>query len=227
MGWTTYAAYCSPKTREEERAEIERLYTSLVETAPYTAECLMASKVGSVWYLAIRLTPKPGHGPADPPMRGYVPDAAGRIVYAGVVLTSRRDGEWGYKDLCETMGPHEAQAPLRLLDLLSPLDPEAGRYAQGWRDKVRATHEAKRSRLKVRAGDVIEFPQPVELSGGLKSRRFEAFAYHRNTRSRAQILYRTLDTKHQHTVRMGPKALQDRGARLVGRAEDAKAPADA
>ena len=224
MGWTSYAASCSPKTRGEERAEIERLYTKLVDDAPYAAECLMASKVGRVWYLAVRLTPKPGHGPADPPMRGYVPDAAGRIVYAGVVLTSRRDGEWGYKDL---WGPHEAAAPLKLLDLPSPLDPEAGRYAQGWREKVRAHHAAKRDRLKVRAGDVIEFDAPVVFSGGLKSRRLIAFEYHRNARSRAQILYRTLDTRHAHTVRIGSKVLQDRGARLVGRAEDAKAPADA
>ena len=227
MGWTTYAAYCSPKTREEERAEIERLYTSLVESAPYTAECLMASKVGQ------RLVSgDPPHAEARPGdrraaharLRARCP---GRIVYAGVVLTSRRDGEWGYKDLCETMGPHEAQAPLKLLDLLSPLDPEAGRYARGWREKVRAHHAAKRDRLKVRAGDVIEFDAPVVFSGGLTARRFEAFEYRRNAGSRAQLLYRTLDTKHQHTVRMGPKALQDRGARLVGRAEDAKAPADA
>ena len=219
MGWTSYAASCSPKTREEERAEIERLYTKLVDDAPYAAECLMASKVGRVWYLAVRLTPKLGHGPADPPMRGYVPDAPGRIVYAGVVLTSRRDGEWGYKDLSETMGPHEAQAPLRLLDLLSPLDPEAGRYARGWREKVRAHHAAKRDRLKVRAGDVIEFDEPIEFTGGLKTRRLEAFAYHRNAGSRAQILYRTLDTVHAHTVRMSAKAMQERGARVVGRAD--------
>ena len=45
--------------------------------------------------------------------------------------------------------------------------------------------------------------------------------------SRAQVLYRTLDTEHAHIVRMGPKAMQDRGARLVARAEDASAPADA
>ena len=122
MGWTSYAAYCSPKIREEEHADIERLYTSLVESAPYTAECLMASKVGRVWYLAVRLTPKPGVPLAEPPMRGHVPDATGAIVYAGVVLTSRQDGEWGYKDLCESMGPYEASAPLKLLDLLSPLD---------------------------------------------------------------------------------------------------------
>ena len=160
-------------------------------------------------------------------MRGYVPNAAGRIVYAGVVLTFYRDGEWGYKDPCESMGPHEAQAPLKLLDLLSPLAPEADSYAQSWRDEVRATHETKRSRLEMHAADVIEFDEPIEFTGGLKTRRFEAFAYHRNVRSRAQLLYRTLDTRHAHTVRMGPKVLPERGARLVARAEHAKAPADA
>ena len=227
MGWTYYAAYCAPKTRTDERAEIERLYTNLVESAPYTAECLMASKVGRVWYLAIRLTPKPDVQLAEPIVRGYVPDDMGRIVYAGVVLTARQGGEWGYKDLCEAMGPHEAGAPLKLLALLSPLDPETDRCAQAWRDNVRATHEAKRKQLRSRPGDIVEFDHPVEFSGGLKARRFEAFEYRRNVRSRAQILYRTLDTKHHHIVRMGPKAMQERGARLVARAEDASAPADA
>ena len=224
MGWTTYAATCAPKTREEERAEVERLYTHLVDAAPHTAECLMASKVGTTWYLAIRLAPKPDADMPGPVMSGYVPDAAGAVVYAGVALTARQGGEWGYKSLCETMGPHEAGAPLKLLALLSPLDPETDRCAQAWRDTVRATHEARRRQLKVRAGDVIEFDHPVEFGGGLRSRRLIAFAYRRNVRSRAQILYRTLDTTHAHTVRMGPKAMRDRGARLAARAEDASAP---
>ena len=227
MGWTYYAPYCSPKTREEERAEIERLYTTLVDAAPYTAECLMTSRVGTTWYLAIRLAPKPDADMHGPVLSGYVPDDTGRIVYAGVALTARQGGEWGYKSLCEGMGPHEAAAPLKLLALLSPLDPETDRSAQAWRDAVRATHEAKRKRLKVRPGDVIEFDEPVEFSGGLKACRFEAFAYRRNVRSRAQVLYRTLDTEHAHIVRMGPKAMQDRGARLVARAEEAGVPADA
>ena len=106
----------------------------------------MASKVGSVWYLAIRLTPKPGAGIAEAAVRGYVPNATGSIVYAGVVMTSRSDGEGGYKDLCESMGPSDAAAPLKLLPLLSPLDPETDRHAQGWRDRVRATHAARRGR---------------------------------------------------------------------------------
>ena len=120
-------------------------------------------------------------------------------------------------------GVGAAQAPVAL----SPLYPETDRHAQSGRDEVRATRRAKRNRFKVRAGDVVEFDEPVEFSEALKSRRFEAFAYRRNGRSRAQILCRTLDTRHAPTARIGPKALQGRGARLVARTEDAKVPADA
>jgi hypothetical protein len=221
MGWTTYAAYRSPKTRAEERDEIVDLYTDLASDAPYTAECLMASKVGSVWYLAIRLVPKPGREMPEPLMRGYVPDAAGAIVYAGIVLTSRRDGEWGYKDMCEIMGPHEAAAPLRLLDLLSSLDLGVETYAVAWRERVAAHHAARRVRPKVRPGDVIEFDEPIEFTGGLKARRFRAYAYHRHPGARARILYSTLDTRHAHTVRMSAKAIQARGGRIVTDAADA------
>ena len=125
----------------------------------------MASKVGSTWYLAIRLTPKPGQQVAELAMRGYVPDAAGAIVYAGVVLTSRRDGEWGYKAMCETMGPHEAAAPCKLLDLLSPLDPKVETFAAAWRERVAAHHAARRARPKVRPGDVIEFERTHRVHG--------------------------------------------------------------
>ena len=105
MGWTSHSRWNSPRTREEERAEIVRLHTTLIDTAPYTAECLMACKVGSTWYAAIRLTREPGREIAGPVMSGYVPDERGAITYAGVVLTDRRDGEWGYKSMCESMAP--------------------------------------------------------------------------------------------------------------------------
>jgi hypothetical protein len=221
MGWTTYAAYCSPKTREEERDEIVELYTDLAPDAPHTAECLMASKVGSTWYLAVRLIPKPGREVPEPLMRRYVPDASGAVVYAGIVLTSRRDGEWGYKDMCETMGPHEVAAPLKLLDLLSPLDPKVETFAAAWRERVAAHHAAKRARLSVRPGDVVEFDEAIELTGGLKARRFRAYAYRRHSGARARILYNTLDTKHAHTVRMSAEAIQARGGRVVEDAADA------
>ena len=214
MGWTCYSRWTSPKTRAEERAEIVRLYTDLVPEAAYTAECLMASKVGSAWYVAIRLIPN-GAAADVLPLRGYVPDATGAIVYAGVILTSRKDGEWGYKDMCETMGPHEAQAPAKLLALLSPLDPEVESYAKAWRERVAAHYAAKRARPKVRSGDVVEFAEPIEFTGGLVARRFRAFAYRRHPGGRAQILFSTLDTEHAHTVRMSAKAIQGRGGRVV------------
>ena len=215
MGWTCYSQWNSPKTRAEERAEIVRLYTELVPEADYTAECLMASKVGSTWYVAIRLTPKPGAAPNIPPLRGYVPDATGAIVYAGVILTQRHQGEWGYKDLCETMGPHEAQAPARLLALLSPLDPDVETHATAWRERVAAHDAAKRARPKVRPGDVVEFDAPIEFSGGLAARRFKAFAYRPHPGARMRILYSTLDTKHAHTVRMSAATIQARGGHIV------------
>jgi hypothetical protein len=221
MGWTTYAAYCSPKTRKEERDEIVDLYTDLAPDSPYIAECLMASKVGSVWYLAIRLAPKPGREMPKPLMHGYVRDATGAIVHAGIVLTFRRDGEWGYKDMCETMGPHEAAAPPKLLDLLSPLDPEVETFAAAWRERVAAHHMARRARPKVRPGDVIEFDEPIEFTGGLRAGRFRAYAYRRHPGARARILYETLDTRHTHTVRMSAKAIQDRGGRIVADTADA------
>ena len=224
MGWTCYSRRTSPKTRAEERAEIVRLYTALVPEADYTAECLMASKVGSTWYVAIRLTPKAGAAADALPLRGYVPDATGAIVYAGVILTSRKDGEWGYKDLCETMGPFEAEAPARLLALLSPLDAGVETHATAWRERVAAYHAAKCARPKVRPGDVVEFDAPIEFVGGLIARRFKAFAYRRHPGARMRILYSTLDTKHAHTVRMSAKAIQDRGGRIV---EDVDAPESA
>lgn len=227
MGWTYYDYHGSPKTRDDERTEIVRLYTVFVPDAPYTAECLMASKVGSVWYLAVRLAPKPGHDASGLPLRGYVTDVSGAIVYAGIALTRRQDGEWGYKDLCETMGPHDAGAPLKLLALLSSLDPEADAYAGAWRERVRAAHAANRARPKVRAGDVIELDEPIEFTGGLTVWRFQAFEHRRSLHSRARILYRTLDTQYHHTVRIGSKAMQQRGGRLVAPEDVAPAETDA
>ncbi|MGR3436137.1 MAG: DUF6927 domain-containing protein [Shimia sp.] len=215
MGWTCYNRWTSPKTRTEERAEIVSLYTQLVPNAAYTAECLIASKVGSTWYVAIRLIPKSDAAADVLPLRGYVLDATGAIVYAGVILTSRKDGEWGYKDMCETMGPHEAQPPAKPLALLSPPDPEVETHAKAWRERVAAFHAARRARLKVRAGDVVEFDDPIEFTGGLVARRFRAFAYRCHPDARTRILYDTLDTEHAHTVRISAKAIQNRGGRVL------------
>ena len=218
MGWTSYSRWSSPGTREEERAEIVRLHTTLIDTAPYTAECLMASKVGRAWYLAIRLAPKPGADMPDHVVSGYMPDAAGAVTYAGVVLTDRCRGEWGYKSLCETMGPTRAEAPLALLELLSPLDEDKASHAPGWRERVAAHHAARRVRVTIRLGDRFETETPFRFGahdgGTFEARRFETFREERRGR-RARTLYCTLDTSWPQVVAIPLRALHAAGPRLL------------
>lgn len=45
---------------------------------------------------------------------------------------------WGYKDVCESMGPNEISFPYTWLDLLTPTD---SKYANGWRTRVKARGE--------------------------------------------------------------------------------------
>ena len=225
MGWTIYDAGSAPKDRESERAEVICLYTSLVPDAPCTAACLMASKVGATWYLAIRLTPKPGRTFEGHWTRDYVPAPNGSITYAGVILTRRENGEWGYKDMSECVGPADCDAPLKLLDMLSDLTPDHDRYARDWRERVRAHHAARRARLKIEDGDRIEVDTPFRFGGGIEARQFEAFLYTSPSAKRGQLLYRTLDTKCVHYVRLTARQIQAAGARRILDRGDADASA--
>lgn len=45
---------------------------------------------------------------------------------------------WGYKDVCESMGPNEISFPYTWLDLLTPTDSQ---YANEWRARVKARGE--------------------------------------------------------------------------------------
>lgn len=61
-------------------------------------------------------------------------------------------GCWGYKDICESMGPCEVDCPIKYLDRA----PVAGQYGEEWRSRVRAHHEAMRTRAKLEPGMEIE-----------------------------------------------------------------------
>ena len=41
---------------------------------------------------------------------------------------------FGYKDMCETMGPYAAECPAEILDLLTPTE---NAYANAWRNRCR------------------------------------------------------------------------------------------
>jgi len=56
-------------------------------------------------------------------------------ITALVVLTHRRNGQFGYKPMDESMGPCESECPARILDRLTnpPND-----WARQWRERCRA-----------------------------------------------------------------------------------------
>lgn len=64
-------------------------------------------------------------------------------------LLQRRDGEWGYKAMDESMAPYYYSCPLRYLDMAKELSP-------GWREKVRAYHAQRRQSATATAGGAAQ-----------------------------------------------------------------------
>lgn len=94
---------------------------------------IAAEQVGDVWYVAVRGVFKdPELGRRWVEETGFTPDLYGSYVFAGVILTSIENGEWGYKAMDETSGPYECAAPRSILKLLSPTSNE---YALDWRKR--------------------------------------------------------------------------------------------
>ena len=54
-------------------------------------------------------------------------------------------GEWGYKDMEESMGPAEVSCPIAYLKMV----PDPGGYATEWRAKVRADFARRHRKLRV------------------------------------------------------------------------------
>lgn len=140
MGWLIYN-----HTPASIRDEIARLCTW--ESEAGRGYPVHISQKGYIWYAAVRVEPKEGRLLSGHDATGdYETDAAGSYTFAAVFLTSREGGKWGYKDMDETMGPNEAQAPAKLLDLLSPT---ASEWAQKWRQRCRDNAALASRRLSV------------------------------------------------------------------------------
>lgn len=124
MGWTFYpAAPASPK---------DTLNRTLTWTNDGGARHVLKGLfVGSTYYAAVE------HQRPDGSVH----------VYAVVILTQRSKGEWGYKDMDESMDPNEARCPRSVLALLSPTD---SGFAQRWRE--RCERQLLEDQGKARAG---------------------------------------------------------------------------
>jgi len=132
MGWTTPYKSQSPRRQSE---ELRYFIANFTWSGPELSGGIREGfKVGTTWYLLAELAIAEGGNIAL--ARPYQPNASGRFSFAIVVLTDRIGGEWSYKDIGETAGPCEDQAPPALIKKLSPIaDPVGGKHAAEWRDR--------------------------------------------------------------------------------------------
>ena len=77
---------------------------------------------------------------------------------------------FGYKDMDETMWPYYYNCPERILKLLTPTTNE---NALEWRKRCWENIERKKARPKFEVGDILEFEEPIEFSGGIKMKQLK------------------------------------------------------
>lgn len=78
-----------------------------------------------------------------------------REVFAVVILLSYHQKQYhnfGYKDMCESMGPVQAECPERILKLLTPTDNE---NANEWRQRCWNRINDKKNRPKIVKNNVL------------------------------------------------------------------------
>lgn len=104
-------------------------------------------------------------------------------IFAAVMLIDQSGGEFGYKDMDESMGPVQSDCPARILNLLTPLEDIeriTGRsqgYAVEWRKRCRDNLAAKRPPklpVKITEGTVATWPTPLKFGDGVERTRFTA-----------------------------------------------------
>lgn len=136
MGWTSFA-----DTGETTGAICTREFTD-TNPAGDRWSVVDQSTRGAVWYAIGRLD-RVGQPP---------------VFYGLVWLTSRKRGEFSYKDMTEDMGPFYWDCPARLLDQLDKLAPNPGQSALNWREKCREKLANKRKPARdFSPGEIVQF----------------------------------------------------------------------
>lgn len=125
MGWSF--------TYQQSRRELIAQRTQSESSNGIVHKCLKHCTSGNVLWTVWEIT-----GPGEQVQR-----------YIGCDLLARQRGHgWGYKDMCESMGPSYYSCPLAYLEMVPVASAE-------WRDQVRAYHAARNRKVDV--GDVLVF----------------------------------------------------------------------
>lgn len=80
-----------------------------------------------------------------------------REVFAVVILLSYYKNQYhnfGYKDMCESMGPVQSECPARILNLLTETESE---YANEWRQRCWDNINSKKNRPKIIKDNILKY----------------------------------------------------------------------
>ena len=165
MGWTSFRDY----NPSESRADIIRREFSSEpsENNPMRWGFEYLSERGSTVY-AVMYRENPSENTP-------------RVYFGMVFMTSRKNGEFNYKDIGEECGPYQYDAPLKMVDMLDKLAPNPGGYAEKWRAAIRENHAKRKARQKIAwlpgmrvqfssTGPVFEIIGPAGLRRGFHVR---------------------------------------------------------
>lgn len=134
MGWTYMNAHGEKNKKALMTRELERYGTVKV---------LKCAMVNGVYYAA--------YSPTKDPSR----------VIGIVCLTRLSDGEFGYKDMEESMGPFESKCPMSIIEMLTPTD---SKYANEWRERCRA-YAASHSNSVIKALNALPIGTLIAVEG--------------------------------------------------------------
>jgi hypothetical protein len=132
MGWT-FSLFSNRADLIQQRSQ------SVTQSDGTRWECLRHAAVGNVLWTVWEVTPA-----APVPPRAYKPPY--RYIGCDLLASGGKQSGWGYKDMCESMGPCYYTCPLSYLDMAPVANAE-------WRDSVRAWHAARNRQVAI--GDVL------------------------------------------------------------------------
>jgi hypothetical protein len=172
MGWY-YQAIRGRSVADKDaflRSEVEHPPS---DPAKPTVTVIKSAFVGTTWYAAVRIS---------------VPNETPYTVAYVFLTNMRRDGEFGYKPMDESVGPCEVECPLGIMTLLTPIEhlPGAG-YAADWRARVAAARESKtkirQHKARIIGGTRLRFATPLRFTDGASFDRFVARPMERRGRT--------------------------------------------
>lgn len=106
----------------------------------------------------------------EPDSKVYVPDPDGTVRAILVFAIRQSGGEFGYKDMSETMGPAGWECGPSIIAAASPLRPRDGddnqlAWAHNYRERSLAKAKAKASKQRLNEGARVKLASPLSFGG--------------------------------------------------------------